>query len=337
MRAFQLSSMSIDSLHLSELPTPKPDVDEVLIRMRAASLNYLDLIVAWGRFGRADAPSFVPGTDGAGEIVEVGSHVKGWAVGDRVVPGLMVDWVSGPVRRATTERLRGVTISGSLADYAVVPASSLVRIPDRLSFVQAASLPIAATTAWNAMIAGSVRPGSVVVLLGTGGVSLFALQFAKAAGARVIVTSSSDEKLARARKLGADVTINYVSTPTWDEVVLAQTNGAGADLIVETVGPATFARSLNAAADAGTIFVVGFVSGMEMTIPVLPINLKTLRIIGSNTGSTANFAEAVRAIEQNHIEPVIDRVFRFEDARAAYQMLEGATHFGKIAIEIDPQ
>ncbi|APA90365.2 NAD(P)-dependent alcohol dehydrogenase (plasmid) [Paraburkholderia sprentiae WSM5005] len=315
----------------------KGEADEVLIRLLAASLNYLDLMVVSGRFGNAGMPSFIPGTDGAGEIVEIGSRVKGWSVGDRVVPGLMVDWVSGPITRAASERLRGVTMPGSLADYAVVPATSLVRIPERMQFVQGASLPIAATTASNAMLAGNVRPGSIVVLLGTGGVSLFALQFAKAAGARVIITSSSDEKLERARKLGADVTINYRSTPEWDEVVLSETSGAGADLIVETIGAATFPRSLNAAAVAGTIFVVGFASEIDLMIPVLPINLKTLRIVGNNTGSTANLADAVRAIAETGIKPVIDRTFDFDDAPAAYRFLEGASHFGKVAIELDAQ
>jgi NADPH:quinone reductase-like Zn-dependent oxidoreductase len=174
------------------------------------------------------------------------------------------------------------------------------------------------------------------MLLGTGGVSLFALQFAKAAGARVIISSSSDEKLERARSLGADVTINYQSTPAWDEAgVLAATDGLGADLIVETVGGQTFARSLNAAAVAGTIFVVGFVGGMKLTIPVLPINLKTLNMVGNNTGSTANLADAVRAIATAGIKPAIDRTYGFERAVDAYRFLESAAHFGKVAIDLD--
>ncbi|MDN7159385.1 NAD(P)-dependent alcohol dehydrogenase [Paraburkholderia megapolitana] len=302
--------------------------------MRAASLNYLDLMVAWGRLGSRSAP-FIPGTDGAGEIVEVGDRVKGWAVGDRVVPGLLVDWAAGPLTSAAATRMRGVTMPGSLADYAVVPATSLVPIPDQLTFAEAATLPIAATTAWNAIVTGRVRPGSTVVLLGTGGVSLFALQFAKAVGARVIITSSSDEKLKRARTLGADLTINYQSTPAWDDAVLAATDGMGADLIVETVGATTFARSLNAAAIAGTIFVVGFVSGMELSIPILPINLKTLRIVGSNTGSTANLADAARAVATTGIKPVVDRVFGFEAAVEGYRFLESAAHFGKVVIDLD--
>jgi NADPH:quinone reductase-like Zn-dependent oxidoreductase len=320
MRAFHLSAASLDALKLVEAPTPRPKPNEVLIRLRAASLNYLDLMVAWGRFGDGSMP-FIPGTDGAGEIVETGGGVEDWKAGDRVVPGLMVDWSAGPLTTASTRRLRGVSMPGSLADYAVVPATSLVRIPDQLSFIEAATLPIAATTAWNAMVMGRV--------------SLFALQFAKAAGARVIISSSSDEKLARARSLGADVTINYQTTPAWDEAVLAATGGSGADLIVETVGAPTFARSLNAAAVAATIFVVGFVGGMELSIPILPINLKTLNIVGSNTGSTANLADAVRAIATTGIKPVIDRTFSFEQTVDAYRFLESAAHFGKVAIDLD--
>ncbi|CAE6861589.1 Alcohol dehydrogenase [Paraburkholderia aspalathi] len=334
MRAFQLASLSIDALEQTDVPTPQPAADEVLMRLRAASLNYLDLMVAQGHLGDARLPSFIPGTDGAGEIVELGSRVAGWAVGDRVVAGLIVDWVSGPIGRANSQRLRGVSMPGSLADYAVVPARALVRLPDHLSFLEAATLPIAATTAWNALRAAQIGPGDVVVLLGTGGVSLFALQFAKAIGARVIITSSSDGKLERARTLGADVTINYRTTPAWDEEVLAATDGAGGKLIVETVGPATFARSVNAAAAAGTIYTVGFVSGMELTIPLLPILLKTLRIIGSNTGSTADLAETVRAITELKIRPVIDSTFAFGSTRDAYRLLSEASHFGKVAIDI---
>jgi NADPH:quinone reductase-like Zn-dependent oxidoreductase len=248
---------------------------------------------------------------------------------------LMVDWPSGPLPLTAWKRLRGVTMPGSLADYAVVPATSLVRIPDQLSYLEAASLPIVATTAWNAIVTARIRPGSTVMLVGTGGVSLFALQFAKAAGARVIITSSSDEKLARARALGADETINYRTTPAWDAEVLALTGGAGADLVVETIGAATFPQSLNAVAIAGTIFVVGFVGGTEITIPLLPINLKTTSIVGNNTGSTANLTDGVRGVAMAGIKPAIDRVFAFDAVGDAYRFLESAAHFGKVAIELD--
>jgi NADPH:quinone reductase-like Zn-dependent oxidoreductase len=333
MQAYTLQTGKPYRLSRADTAKPEPRSDEVLIRIRAAALNYLDLMVAWGRLGNVDA-SFVPGTDGAGEIVAVGERVRdGWKAGDRVVAGLIADWNSGPLTATNGTRLRGVSMPGSLAEYAVVPASALVRIPDAMPFRHAATLPVAATTAWNAIVAGEVRPGSTVALLGTGGVSLFALAFAKAAGARVVISSSSDEKLARARALGADATINYRTTPDWDTALVEATGGRGADLIVETVGGANFARSVNAAAIGATIFTIGFVAGMEVTMPVLPVMVKKLRIIGNQTGSTANLADAVRAVDAARIEPVIDRSFAFDAAADAYAFLESGGHFGKIVID----
>jgi NADPH:quinone reductase-like Zn-dependent oxidoreductase len=332
MRAFHLTKPSLDSLRRVDVPTPSPAPGEVLIRLRAASLNYLDLMVARGQFPVPAYP-FIPGCDGAGDIVALADDVTGWTVGDRVAPGLMVDWAAGQLTAANGKRLRGVTLPGSLAECVAVPASALVRIPDQVSYLEAATLPIAGTTAWNAIRAGRVRPGSTVLLLGAGGVSLFALQFAKAAGARVIITSSSDAKLERARALGADDTINHQTVTDWDAAVLAMTGGNGVDLVVETVGAATFARSLNAVAIGGTIFVVGLLSGHEITLPVIPILLKTVTIRGNNTGSTADFADAMRAVATARIKPVIDRRFAFDDAPAAYRFLESGGHFGKVAID----
>jgi NADPH:quinone reductase-like Zn-dependent oxidoreductase len=206
-------------------------------------------------------------------------------------------------------------------------------MPDHLDFTQAAALPIAATTAWNAVRSAQVGPGSVVVLLGTGGVSMFALQFAKASGATVILASSSDAKLERARSLGADHLINYRATPDWDARVLELSGGRGADLVVETVGGATIARSLNAAAVGGTVFTVGFVSGTTSAIDLLPVIVKALRIIGNNTGSVADLAAAARAMAAHRIVPVIDKVFELGDTAAAYaELAAGGRHFGKIAI-----
>lgn len=332
MRAYRLTTGETFELTLGEAPAPRPAADEVLIRLHAAGLNYLDLMVAWGRFGDA-APPFVPGTDGAGEIVEVGERVRGWAPGERVISGSIVDWHAGPPSAANGARIRGVTMPGSLADYAVVPAGALVRIPDGMPYAQAATLPIAATTAWNAIVKSRVGPASTVALLGTGGVSLFALRYAKAEGARVIIASSSDEKLARARDLGADVLINYRTRPAWDDAVLDATGGEGADLVVETVGGGTFARSVNAAKIGGTIYVVGFIGGMEVTMPVLPVMIKTLNILGSQTGSTHDLEGAVRALQQHRIEPAIDRVFPFEAAQEAYRYLASGAHFGKVIVD----
>ena len=339
MLAYRLYTGDTFQLETRDVPLPTIAPDEVLIRIRAAGLNYLDLMVAWGRFGNtADGHvPFVPGTDGVGDIVEVGDLAQraaagGWRVGERVMAGSIVDWHDGRLTAENGARIRGVTMPGSLAAYAAVPATALVRIPDGLSFEQAATLPIAATTAWNANVIAGIRPGTTVVLRGTGGVSLFALQYAKAAGARVIITSSSDEKLARARALGANVLINYRKEPDWDQIVLDATAGNGADLIVETVGGASFAQSVNAAAIGGTVYVVGFVGGTDLTIPAVTVMVKTLRIIGSQTGSTAQLRDAVAALAGTGIVPVIDRVFGFDVAPQAYRYLAEAGHFGKVII-----
>jgi len=333
MRAFHLTAGEAYELQHTDMQPPAPRSGEVLVRLHAASLNYLDLAVARGGFG-VIAPEFIPGTDGAGEITALGERVEGWEVGERVIVGTFVDWPAGPYTIEAGKRIRGVSMPGSLAEYTVVPTTALVRMPPSLSYREAASLPIAATTAWNALVAGSIRPGTTVALLGTGGVSLFALQLAKAAGARVLITSSSDEKLERARALGADELINYRTTPAWDEAMLAATRGRGVDLVVETIGPGTFQRSINVAAIGGTIFTLGFISGMDVSFPLLSVMLKTLRIVGSQTGSTANLADATRAIAQSRIKPVVDRVFDFDDAQSAYSYLEQASHFGKVVIDV---
>ncbi|CAN7627308.1 NAD(P)-dependent alcohol dehydrogenase [Pseudoduganella sp. LjRoot289] len=332
MKAIQLTAPALTAFRQTELPEPKAGPGEVLLRLRAATLNYVDVAIATGSFPGAQFP-MIPVADGAGEVAALGENVGGWAVGDRVVPHFMPNWQGGPITPHHVAALRGITLPGSLAEYVAVPAASLVALPAHLDFAQGAALPIAATTAWNAVRSAQVRPGSVVVLLGTGGVSIFALQFAKSSGATVIVASSSDEKLERARQLGADHLVNYRATPAWDEEVLNLTGGRGADLVVETVGDATFARALNAAAMGGTVFTVGFVSGTAAPIDLLPIIVKALRIIGNNTGSVADLAEAARAIAAHRIVPVIDRVFDIGETGAAYaELASGGRHFGKLAI-----
>ncbi|MGK3122834.1 NAD(P)-dependent alcohol dehydrogenase [Candidatus Pantoea formicae] len=333
MKAIQLTAPTIDALTLSDLPCPQPGAGEVLIRQHAVSLNYLDLALATGQFGAISQP-LIPGADSAGEIVELGAGVSGWKPGERVVPGMMSSWHAGEIRVEHHHALRGVTHNGGLAEYAVVPAASLVRIPEFLSWQQAATLPIAATTAWNAIVRANIQPGSTVLLLGTGGVSLFALQYAKAAGARVIILSSSNDKLAKVKALEADEGINYREDPEWDKRVWQLTDGRGADLVLESVGASTFAKSINAAAYNGTIFVIGFVGGSELKLPVLPIMQKMLNIIGNNTGSTANLRAAVRAIETCRIQPEIDRVFAFDETQEAYRYLQSAGHVGKVVIDL---
>ena len=332
MHAVQLTAHSLSAFHRTELPDPQAGHGEVLVRMRAATLNYLDVAVALGAIPGVTFP-MVPVADGAGEVVALGEGVSGWAVGDRVVPHFMPGWQDGAMAPRKIAAMRGINLPGSLANYVAVPAHSLVALPAHLDFVQGAALPIAATTAWNAVRSATLRPGSVVVLLGTGAVSIFALQFAKASGATVILASSSDAKLERARQLGADHVINYRATPGWDAEVLKLTDGRGADLVVETVGEATIARSLNAAAMGGTVFTVGFLSGTAASINLMPIIVKALRIVGNNTGSVADLAQATRAIAAHRIVPVIDRIFDIADTGAAYAELSaGGRHFGKLAI-----
>ncbi|GAB3259704.1 zinc-dependent alcohol dehydrogenase family protein [Chitinimonas naiadis] len=332
MKAIELTAPMLSAFRQTDLPEPKLGLGEVLVRLRAATLNYLDIAIATGQFPVADFP-LVPVADGAGEIAALGEGVSDWAIGDRVIPHFMPHWQGGAITARNVGAMRGLNLPGSLADYISVPASSLVALPAHLDFVHGAALPIAATTAWNAIRSAQLRPGSVVVLLGTGGVSLFALQFAKASGATVILASSSEEKLERARQLGADHLINYRATPAWDEEVQKLTGGHGADLVVETVGAATIARSLNAAAIGGTVFTVGFVTGTTGSLDLFPIIVKALRIVGNNTGSVADLAEATRAITAHRIIPVIDRVFDITATAAAYTELStSGRHVGKIAI-----
>ena len=334
MKAYRLTAFGIDHLELADVPAPEAGAGVVSIRLHAAALNFLDLPVARDAYPGIRLPLIV-GTDGAGTIEALGDGVTDWKVGDRVIPHFKPGWIAGAIGPASNTLMRGVTMPGSLAQYTVASAASLVRTPDHLSDVQAATLPIAATTAWNAIRVASIGPASTVLLLGTGGVSIFTLQFAKAAGARVLITSSSDEKLARARALGADECINYRRHEAWDAEVLRLTGGLGADLVVESGGGATFARSLAAAAYGGTIFTIGFLSGTAVRYDALPLITKALRVQGNNTGSVADLAMAARAIAQQRIVPVVDRVFGWNDVRAAYETLAGGSHFGKIAVTIE--
>jgi NADPH:quinone reductase-like Zn-dependent oxidoreductase len=335
MHAIELVAPSITAFRRTTVPDPQPGPGEVLIRLRAAALNYIDVAIAQQRFPGATFP-MIPVADGAGDVVAIGQDVDGVEVGARVVPHFMPDWTSGPMTQRQIAAMRGITLPGSLAEYVAVPAASVVVLPAHLDFTQGATLPIAATTAWNGVRSAGTRPGSVVVILGTGGVSIFALQFAKASGASVILVSSSAEKLERGRRLGADHLINYRETPDWDTAVLEVTSGRGADLVVETVGGANFARSLNAAATNGTVFTVGFIAGSQTSFDMLAVITKALRIVGNSTGSVADLSEAVRAIAVNRIVPVVDRIFGMDETAAAYEELSaGGRHFGKLAIVHD--
>lgn len=323
------------ALQLTERPSPEPGLGQVKVRMRAWSTNFRDLVISKGLYpGGALQRDTVPLSDGAGEVIAVGEGVSRWRTGDRVMANFFQRWISGPPHVEGFHSDLGRGIDGLLAEEVVLDQRGLVRIPAHLSFEQAATLPCAGVTAWNALFeVGKVQPGQNVLVLGSGGVSVLALQLAKAAGARVIATSSSDEKLQRLSTLGADVLINYRQQPEWDQVVLEHTGGRGVDLVVEVGGAGTLPRSLAAVGLGGTVALVGVLAGMGSQIDPTPMIGRVARLQGIYVGSVAMFEALVAALEANAIAPVVDdRVFRFEEAPEAYAWQASGQHFGKVVI-----
>ncbi|QRN99057.1 NAD(P)-dependent alcohol dehydrogenase [Archangium violaceum] len=333
MKAFELRGFGLDSLVLTERPDPVPGPFEVVVRMRGASLNYRDLVLLRGTYDPNLRFPFVPLSDGAGEVVAVGPGVTRVKPGERVVLSYVQDWVAGePVPSLVARRLGGPT-DGVLAEYVKVPEHGLVHAPTHLSDVEAATLPIAAVTAWHVLFGvGRVRPGDTVLVEGTGGVSLFALQLARLAGARVLVTSGSDEKLARAKALGASAGIHYRKTPEWDEAVLALTGGRGVDHVVEVAGGANLGRALRAVRLGGEVSVVGFLEGMRSELELTQAIRRCVTLRAVSAGSRTSLEHLIRALEAHAVRPVVDRVFPFTEARAALEHLASGQHFGKVAL-----
>lgn len=300
--------------------------------MRAASLNYRDLLVATGRYGKTEVrPGLVPLSDGAGEVAAVGPDVTRVKEGDRVAGIFMQGWIAGPPDESYRATALGGSIDGVLAEYVLFEEEGLVHLPEHLSFEEGACLPCAGVTAWNALTAlRPVGPEQTVLLLGTGGVSIFALQFAHAAGARVIVTSSSDEKLARAKELGAAEGVNYRTHPDWEKEVWALTGKRGVDHVVEVGGAGTLPKSIAATRVGGAVHLIGVLTGGQ--IDPLPVMQKAIDLRGVFVGSREMFEAMNRAVAFHRIQPVIDRVFPFEEAQAAYRHLESQAHLGKVVI-----
>ncbi|MCX7596522.1 MAG: NAD(P)-dependent alcohol dehydrogenase [Fischerella sp.] len=336
MKVYELqSNTGIDALKLVERPEPKPQSGQVLVRVKATSLNYRDLIVAEGSYGFAQKYPLVPMSDGAGEVVAVGEGVTRVKVGDRVAGIFFQEWIDGQLTRQKMKSDLGGGIDGMLAEYVVLHQDGLVILPDHLSYEEGATLPCAAVTAWHALVTkGHVGAGETILLLGTGGVSIFALQFAKIHGARIIITSSSDEKLARARELGADETINYKTNPDWEKKVYELSDRTGADHVIEVGGPGTLPKSLQAVRIAGRISLIGVLSGRGAQVDPLPILFKSLTVQGIYVGSREMFETMNQTISQQQIKPVIDRVFPFSEAQAAYRYLQSGSHFGKVVIQV---
>jgi len=336
MRLYRLPKhTSIDDLTLQEADIPRPGPGQVLVRLHAASLNFRDLAVVRGKYMMATPvpPDLVPLSDGAGEVVETGPGVDRVQVGDRVAGIFMQGWLGGEIEPGYDATALGGAIDGVLAEYRVFDQNGLVHLPPHLSYEQGATLPCAAITAWNALYGlNRLMPGQTVLALGTGGVSIFALQFAHAAGARVLITSSSDEKLVRAAALGANDGINYKTTPDWAAEVRKLTGGRGVDHVVEVGGPGTLQQSIASARLGGTVSLIGVLTRGQ--IDPLPILGGGVIVRGLFVGSRAMFEDMNRAIALHNIVPVIDRVFPFEEAPDAYRALKAATHVGKVVIAI---
>jgi len=338
MKAYTLPpGAGISALKLVNLPTPVPSAGEVLVQTHAASLNYRDLMYARGDYINLKDEPLVPLGDGAGQVVAVGPRVTRFKPGDRVIHSYFPGWIDGVPDPEKTAVSFGTHINGVLAESFIAPESALVSIPTHLSYAEAATLSCAGTTAWNALfIDGDLKPGATVLLQGTGGVSIIALQLAKAAGLRVIITSSSDEKLARARELGADAVINYTNIPEWQQEVRRLTHGQGVDLTVEVGGAGTLRRSIEATRMGGIVAVIGGLVGFGDTV-IEPIALirNIVRLSGILVGSRSMLEDLCRFVSATGIRPIIDREFPFASAPLAYEHLKAGRHFGKVIVRVE--
>ena len=337
MKAYEIiSGTNIDAIRLSDRVAPVAKPGQVVIDIRACSLNYRDILKICGpQDGSNKATGGIPLSDGAGVVSAIGEGVAWLTPGDRVATAFMPNWHSGPMTPEVQAGALGGSVDGVLAEQVALPATGVVKIPGHLSYEEAATLPCAGVTAWYAQfIGGRLVPGDTVLLLGTGGVSIFALQFAKMAGARVIITSSNDEKLERAKLFGADHTINYRNHPEWQEVVLDLTDSKGVDHAVEVGGPDTLNKTLEAVRVGGSISLMGVLTGFTASISTALILQKNIKIQGTYVGSVSMFEAMNRAITQNKMKPVVDRVFPFQEAVDALKYLKSGHHFGKVVITV---
>lgn len=333
MRVWQIPSFGIDSLELVERPMPEPAPGEVVVKIRAVSLNYRDLMMVKGAYNPKLKLPRIPCSDGAGEVAVVGEGVTAWKRGDRVCGTFFQNWVDGPPTPAKIKGALGGDIDGMLAEYVLLKEAGLVRFPEHLSFEEAATLPCAALTAWNALAAGDAKSGTTVLVQGTGGVSIFALQLAKLKGARVIGISSSEAKLQRACSLGLDKGLDYGETPEWDRWVVEQTGGEGADLVVEVGGVGTLPSSLRAVKMGGVIAQIGVLSGPAEPIPIPMILHKQVHIRGIYVGSRQDFEEMNKVIGAANLKPVCES-HPWTRTREVFREMESATHFGKLVLKV---
>ncbi len=337
MKGYEIQKFGIDELALVEKDVPKPRGGEVLVKFSAFSINHRDLMMVEGNYNPRLRFPAIPFSDAAGEVVEIGEGVTRWKTGDRVMPIFMQKWIGGEIDKDKAKSAIGggnKNWDGVLSEFGTFNQEGLVKIPEHLSFEEAATLPCAGVTAWNALaVSGRLKAGDTVVTLGTGGVSVFALQLAKMFGAEVISTSSSDEKLERMAKLGSGHTINYREREDWDKAILEMTDGKGVDHVVEVGGAGTLGRSISAAKIGGHIALIGALdSGGEFS-PV-SVLMKAIRVQGIFVGSRSYFEELNTAVSVNRLKPVIDKVFDLKETREALKYMKSGSHFGKIVIKV---
>jgi NADPH:quinone reductase-like Zn-dependent oxidoreductase len=334
MQVIELAgAFGVDNLRRVERPIPTPGPGQVLLRIHAASLNYRDLMMIDGAYNPRQPLPLVPLSDGVGEVIQIGDGVQWPAVGARVCPIFAESWLAGPPTREHLATTLGGPRPGLLAEYRLAPASALVAPPAHLSDPEAAALPCAAVTAWSALIEhGRVKPGDKVLVQGTGGVSIFALQFARLAGAQVVITSSDPAKLERARELGAAFGIDYRAQPEWGRAARAWSGGDGVDHVIEVGGAGTLEQSLRAVRPGGSVAVIGVLSGAASPLSITPILMQQLRLQGVIVGSRATFEAMNRGVEAAQLRPVVDRIFEWGAVRDALAHLRGGRHFGKVAL-----
>jgi NADPH:quinone reductase-like Zn-dependent oxidoreductase len=334
MRVWELQQdFGIDRLHEAERPAPAPGPYEVLVEIGATCLNYRDILMVRGAYNPKQPLPLVPLSDGAGTVVATGDGVSRVQVGDRVAGMFAQGWIDGGPSKERLRRTLGGPLDGMLAERVVLPEHGVAKVPEHMDDVQAATLPCAALTAWSALVThGSIKAGDVVLVQGTGGVSIFALQIAKLLGARVIATSSRDDKLARAQQLGADATINYVSEEQWGKAARGFTDGEGVDHVVEVGGAGTLGQSIRAIRPGGTISVIGVLSGGKSELDIRPVLMQNVRLQGILVGHRTGFEAMARAMTHHRLEPVVDRVFSWEEARSAFEHLASGQHLGKVCI-----
>jgi NADPH:quinone reductase-like Zn-dependent oxidoreductase len=335
MKAYEVQEFGIDRLSAVQREEPAAGEREVIVSMRAWSLNFRDLMVVRGEYNPKMRRPIVPLSDGAGEVVAVGPGVTRVKPGDRVMAAFMQKWIDGEPDETALRSALGGGIDGVAAEYVLLHEDGLIHLPEYLSWEEAAALPCAAVTAWHALVSeGHLRPDEWVLTQGTGGVSLFALQFAKIMHARVIATSSRDEKLERVRSMGSDEVVNYSANPDWDKAAREITKGRGVDHVVEVGGAGTLAKSMRAVRPGGSIYVIGVLSGRG-DIGFVPLFMRNLRLQGIFVGSRAMAEDMLRAMDAHQVRPTIDRVFGFSEMRQALRYMEQGRHFGKICLRAD--